>query len=112
VQKFNVDRMIVYNTTFHIDSAVLEESLSYLKTIYIPKVLAGGVLSRACLRRVMHDDEDEGVNYAVQFHVADTASLMAWMEQEGQALHQDLSRHLGDKVSGFSTLLEEIDWTK
>ena len=31
--------MIVYNTTFHIEKDILDESLDYLKRQYIPKAV-------------------------------------------------------------------------
>ena len=45
--------MIVYNTTFHIEKDILDESLDYLKKQYIPKAVESGFLQRPCLRRVM-----------------------------------------------------------
>ena len=40
--------MIVYNTTFHIEKDILDESLVYLKKQYIPKAVESGFLQRAC----------------------------------------------------------------
>ena len=45
--------MIVYNTTFHIEKDILDESLVYLKKQYIPKAVESGFLQRPCLRRVL-----------------------------------------------------------
>ena len=49
--------MIVYNTTFHIEKDILDESLDYLKKQYIPKAVESGFLQRPCLRRVMQAEE-------------------------------------------------------
>ncbi|MDR2118584.1 MAG: DUF4286 family protein [Tannerellaceae bacterium] len=103
--------MIVYNTTFHIEREILEEALAYLKTVYIPKVLAGGVLLQPCLRRVLHA-EDGGESYAVQFYAADLDTLTGWLRGEGEPLHRALALRFGDKLTGFTTLLEETDWTE
>ena len=61
--------MIVYNTTFHIEKDILDESLDYLKKQYIPKAVESGFLQRPCLRRVMQAEEGEGISFSVQFHV-------------------------------------------
>ena len=53
--------MIVYNTTFHIEKDILDESLDYLKKQYIPKAVESGFLQRPCLRRVMQAEEGEGI---------------------------------------------------
>ena len=43
--------MIVYNTTFHIEKDILDESLDYLKKQYIPKAVESGFLQRPCLKK-------------------------------------------------------------
>ncbi|MDH6306097.1 hypothetical protein M2459_002759 [Parabacteroides sp. PF5-5] len=101
--------MIVYNTTFHIDSAILEESVAYLKNIYIPEAVASGFLQQPCLRRIMHTPEGEGESYSVQFHVKNMDTLEYWLEKEGHGMHQKLTSRFGNKIAGFTTLLEELD---
>jgi hypothetical protein len=103
--------MIVYNTTFHIDKEILEEALVYFKKNYIPDAIADGILVQPCLRRIMHDT-GEGVNYAVQFHAANMDTLKAWLEKKGDSIHRALTTYFGDKISGFTTLMEVVDWTK
>ena len=102
--------MIVYNTTFHIERDILDESLEYLKKSYIPQAIASGFLHQACLRRVMQTEPEDGISFSVQFHVKNVDTLNFWLENEGRLLHQNLVRRFGHKVAGFSTLLEEIDW--
>ncbi|MDR1201475.1 MAG: DUF4286 family protein [Tannerellaceae bacterium] len=104
--------MIVYNTTFHIDNDILDDALSYLAKIYIPKVTAGGFLHQPSLRRILQTNEDTGESYAVQFHVKNIDTLNYWLEKEGNIIHQALIDRFGNKVVGFTTLLEEIDWEK
>lgn len=104
--------MIVYNTTFHIEKDILEESLEYLKKQYMQKAVSSGFLQRPCLRRVMHTADDEGGSYSVQFHVKNTDTLQYWLDHEGAALHKELVDRFGSKIVGFTTLLEEIDWER
>jgi len=104
--------MIVYNTTFHIENEILEECLQYLKKIYIPKAAASGFLHNPGLRKVLHTRQEEGSSFSVQFHVKNMDTLNYWMEREGSLLHKDLTERFGNKVVGFSTLLEEINWEK
>lgn len=104
--------MIVYNTTFHVDNEILEEGITYLKEVYLPRASASGFLLNPLLRKVLHNEENEGVNFSVQFHVKNIDTLNFWLESEGKLLHQELVRKFGRKIAGFSTLLEEIDWTK
>ncbi len=101
--------MIIYNTTFDIDKDILHDSLTYLKKVYIPEAINSGLLTLPCLRRIMHVSE-EGENFAVQFHVKDITTLNYWLNNEGSIINQGLIKRFGDKITGFTTLMEEIDW--
>lgn len=105
--------MIIYNTTFYIDKESLASGLEFLKKTYIPGATASGLLTDPRLNRVLGreaESETEGESYALQFRVKDTAELNRWLEQAGSALQHELVSRFGDKITGFSTLLEEIDW--
>lgn len=101
--------MIIYNTTFHIAKESLKEALQYLKEEYIPKATASGFLHTPGLLRVMHTEEEEGYSYSVQFRVKNVDTLNFWLKKEGMLLHKRLVSRFGERVAGFSTLLEEID---
>lgn len=101
--------MIVYNTTFHIDKDIVEECLAYLKEHYIPKAAESGFLHTPRLMRVMNTEEDEGLCFSVQFHVKNVDTLNYWLQKEGTVMHKALANRFGQKLAGFSTLLEEID---
>lgn len=101
--------MIIYNTTFHMDRDVVEECLVFLKSTYIPAAASSGFLLKPRLCSIITGDEEEGKSYSLQFHVKNTDTLHYWMEQEGCKLQDKLVNRFGAKVTGFSTLLEEID---
>lgn len=105
--------MIIYNTTFHIEKEVVAECVEFLKKTYIPHATAGGFLMNPRMSRVLDSmGNTEGESYSIQFHVKNTDTLNYWLEHEGRTLHRDLLSRFGQKIAGFSTLLEEIDWEK
>lgn len=101
--------MIIYNTTFHIEKEICLAGLEYLKEQYIPRALAGGILTEPRLSRVL-GGEAAGDSYALQFRVKDTDALNDWLKRTGSALQNELITQFGEKITGFSTLLEEMDW--
>lgn len=103
---------MIYNTTFHIERTIWDESLTFLKREYIPQAMADGRLQRPTLSRVMRTDEREGISVALQFHVADEETLSDWFDATGHALSKQLSLRFGNAMMGFSTLLEELDLEK
>lgn len=104
--------MIIYNTTFHIEKEIAEESLEYLKKNYIPQAIASGFLQKPRLSRVMHTAPEDGISLSLQFHVKNIDTLNFWLQHEGHQIHKELVDRFGHQVAGFSTLLEEIEWEK
>lgn len=102
--------MIVYNTTYHVEKEVQDECLEFLKQQYIPQAMSSGFLLKPCLRRVMFTEPEDGISFAIQFHVKNVDTLNYWLESEGKAIQQVLVNRFGQKIAGFSTLLEELDW--
>lgn len=102
--------MIIYNTTFHIENDILEECLHYFRENYLPKAVSSGFLQHPCLRRILNTPSEEGSSYCVQFHVKNMDTLNYWIQSEGAGLQKELVDHFGNKVVGFTTLLEEINW--
>lgn len=102
--------MVIYNITFHVERDIQEEYLVYMKKEFIPRAASCGFLHQPCLRRVMYTPDGEGVSYAIQFQVKNVETLNLWLEQEGNRMHQQLVERFGNKIAGFTTLLEELDW--
>ena len=100
--------MIIYNTTFHVEDEILSESIEYLKHAFIPAVISSGVLSRPVLQRVVQEEE-AGASLCVQFRVKDQETLQNWIDQKGIDIQHKLVERFGNKMVGFSTLLDEID---
>lgn len=100
--------MLIFNTTLHIEDAVHDECLVFLKTFYIPQALESGLLSQPALAKIERQHEESGVSYAMQFKTKDIDVLNRWAGETGERLSAELGRKFGTKVSGFVTLLEEV----
>jgi len=100
--------MLIFNTTFHLDDTVHEECVKYLIEVYIPQSLSDGLLEQPSLARIEARHEEGGVSYALQFKTKDMNTLNEWAAGVGVSVQKGLVDAFGNKVSGFSTLLEEI----
>jgi hypothetical protein len=74
---------MIYHTTFHLDDAVRDDALRYLKRRCIPNAIQSGLPDRPALHRRM--------------------------QCEGAELQRDLTATFGAKIAGCSTLLEEME---
>jgi len=103
--------MIVFNTTFHIEDSVVQEAQAYLANEYIPQAMASGFLMHPKFRKVIKFEEGQkGENFCVQFHVKNIETLNLWSSQKGKQVNEALMHRFGQKVVGFSTLLDELKW--
>lgn len=100
--------MLIFNTTLHVDDAIQDQFIVYLKTVYIPQALESGLLSQPALAKIDRQHEESGVSYALQFKTQDIDSLNKWAEQTGEPLSLDMNKRFGTRVGGFVTLLDEI----
>jgi hypothetical protein len=102
--------MIIYHTTFHLADEIYLKGMDYLKNVYIPAATRSGKLHSPRMQRVLNEDgEVNGVSLSVQFSMSGRNVLDEWVNKEGMALHKALMEKFGDEITGFSTLLEEID---
>ena len=104
--------MIIFNTTYHVEQACVEEFISFLGKEFVPAATADGEMRSPRLTEVMADlpeGEVEGQSLALQFEVADLDRLDAWYASIGSALNETLIARFGSRVIGFSTLMKVID---
>lgn len=100
--------MLIFNTTLHLEDAIHDECLSFLKNFYIPKAMESGLLSQPSLAKIERQHEESGVSYAMQFKTEDIDVLNRWAGETGEGLSAELNKRFGTKVGGFVTLLEEV----
>jgi len=103
-------RMIVYNTTFQVDTDIQDEFVEYLLQKFIPACTKSGLLTSPRLARVFGTDEDEGISFAIEFTAKDLFTLEKWNNEESYSIHAPLIEKFREKIAGFSTILQTIEY--
>lgn len=101
--------MLIFNTTFHIDDDIHDACIQYLKSVYVAQALASGFLHSPRLTLIHAQHEEGGTSYSLQLMVKNKEVLDYWHQNIGQGLDEEMKRLFGNKIVGFSTLLEEIE---
>lgn len=99
--------MIVYNITVNISYPAEKDWLHYMKTVYVPEILATGLPLECRLLRLLTEIENEGSTYTTQFSFRTMEDFLAYQthhQPDFQERHHELFN--GQYVS-FRTLLEE-----
>ena len=101
--------MLIYNTTFHTEDEEHNNFLDFIKNTYIPEAIKSNFLHSPTLSRIFPHYEQRGVSYSLQFKVKNIEVLDLWIENEGKSLHHELKNKFGNKVAGFTTIMEEVE---
>lgn len=102
--------MIVFNTTFHVEESLKEDFIEYMLQKFIPASTKSGILTLPRFSQVFGSDADEGVSFAMEFTVADVVALEKWNSQESNAVYAPLLERFKEKVAGFSTVMQTIEY--
>ncbi len=101
--------MLIYNTTYQVDTDEARNFMIYLHEVHVPAIVASGLLRNPRLRRILSHQDGATECYALEFETEDSQTLHEWYGADGARLNADLTRAFGDKVTGFPTLMEEIE---
>ena len=101
--------MLIYNTTYALQEEDLACFLAWVREKMIPMVHADGALSDGRLARILSQGGDEGHSFSLQFTVTDSATLHKWFLRQGRPLQAEMHQIFGDRVVGFSTLMEVVE---
>ncbi len=101
--------MLIYNTTFHVEEAVLQKFLCFVKDEYFPAVTEGGYLVRPRLVHLMGDVGEGLLGYAVMADCpGEIMDIKRWRDAAGNKLIARLTAEFGTKVLSFSTTMKVI----
>ncbi len=101
--------MLVFNTTYTVTNEDARNFVIWVHQVYMPRALEQGKMSKPKLLRVLSHKDEATECFSVQFNVESTADLHTWYTQSGSKLNEELVKMFGDRVVGFSTILEEIE---
>ena len=101
--------MMTLNTTFHVEEEIHIAFISYMKDTYLSETKYDDKLCSARLCKIHSHHIDEGHSYSIQFTFNTLDELEKWDKTKGRELNEALLKNFEDKITGFSTLLEEIE---
>ncbi|AGA77525.1 hypothetical protein Echvi_1254 [Echinicola vietnamensis DSM 17526] len=100
--------MILYNVTVNIDQKVEKEWIKWMKDEHIPAVMATGIFSENKFFRLMHDNEDGGVNYSVQYFTDSMEKIKEYQDKHAKDLQEKFKQRFQDRYAIFRSLLEQV----
>ncbi len=100
--------MLVYNETFIVDDAIVDQWLTWIKTNHIPSVLATGAFDGYKALTVL-DSPNEGITYCIQYHTDTIERYSDFYYKHMEQLHQAHNAQFEERFALFHTLMETIE---
>lgn len=104
--------MIVLNTSFHAESAVENEFLSWLREEFLPGLKADGRFEILSVSRLLLSVEEGLVSYAVRVSAPGMdldAALEQWQGGRPARMIADVMQRNANRVLHFTTPMEDFD---
>jgi hypothetical protein len=100
--------MILFNTTFNLDSAVEADWLTWTKEIYFTNALDSGFVVKHHLLRLRYEVEGNGSTYSAQLYFEKEEHFEKFLENWEYKAMEVLAKRYGSNVVYFQTMLDVI----
>lgn len=100
--------MILYNTTFHVDSSIEPEFLAWLKGTFVAEALNAG-FSDPMLARIAMAVEEGCSSFALHLYSENLNHVARWESTSRQKLLADAFNRWGERFLSFSTPMHTIE---
>jgi hypothetical protein len=100
---------ILYNITVKIESDAHDDWLQWMKSVHIPDVMATGFFISYKLTKLLGDDDEHGLTYAIQYIAPDIKQFLEYQKTYAPTLQKAHSDRYPNKYIAFRTLMEIVE---
>ena len=101
--------MYSYNLTINVQPAVHEQWYDWVRTDFVPEMLATDAFVGYQLNRVISLGESNGRTYSLQFFCRDMKGVHQFQIKHGTRLQRLHSQRFGDQIVEFQSLMQIVD---
>jgi hypothetical protein len=100
---------ILYNVTVKIETPLHEEWIAWMTKVHIPEVMETKCFESYKITKILGDDDEHGVGYAIQYVSPDMTTFERYRDTFATALQQKHSDRYRNQYVAFRTLMEIVD---
>lgn len=104
--------MILYNVTVKIMTAFREDWEKWMRDIHIPEVMDTECFTEYKMSRILGEDENEGVTFAIQYLSPSMGKFQEYQQKYAKKLQADHTKRYEGKYVAFRTLMEVVEQGK
>ena len=101
--------MIIYNVTVKINADLEKDWTDWMQQIHIPDVLKTGLFKEHKLCKLLHDDEDGGVTFAIQYFCENMDDFQTYQKEHAPTLQKEHTERYNGQYVAFRTLMEVVE---
>lgn len=99
--------MILYNITYNIDRVTDGEWKTWLKETYLPRVMSTGCFRSYKVYRMLNEEDDHSINYAVQFLSDSLVELNDYLQSYAPSIAAELQMKFRHRHVAFMSVLQD-----
>ena len=96
---------LLYNVTVKIDSEIHQEWLDWMCLKHIPDVMATGCFETYKLTRILEDEDEHGIGFAIQYIAPNREVFQLYQDEFAQNLQNEHSVRYNGRYVAFRTLM-------
>jgi len=100
--------MILYNVTVKIMTQFREDWEKWMRETHIPEVMDTGLFVEYKMSRILGEDENEGVTFAIQYLTPSMEKFREYEENHAKRLQADHTQRYTNKYVAFRTIMEVV----
>ena len=100
--------MILYNVTVKLNATLEKDWLDWMQKVHIPDVLKTGLFKEHKLCKILFEEEDGGVTYAIQYFCEDMNAFQKYQKEFAPALQKEHTERYKNQYVAFRTLMEVV----
>lgn len=101
--------MYIYNVSTKVDFGIEESWKKWMQEVHIPKVMNTSCFVKYQFAKMLDNNDDEGIVYAISYYVADLDKFEEYLEKYANELRSETINQWGDKIIAFRSLLEVFE---
>ncbi len=101
--------MIIYNVTVKLDLSIADQWIEWLKKEHIPDLINTGCFTHASILRLLEQEEDNCVTYAIQYHATDLSKYNDYIEHYADTMRKKATEKWRDQFISFRTVMEVVN---
>lgn len=100
---------LLYNVTIKVEHSVEAQWIDWMKKEHVPAVMSTGCFESFKMTKILGDDDEHGVGYAVQYIANNQAQFDIYQERFAKSLQSDHAAKFEGKYVAFRTLMAIVD---